>query len=308
MAAYIDQIWLIFSLLALISGAALLAALLLLRRFSPVVSAPVAIIITAFLFMGVSSLAGVYLRILDIPRTVIGYRLLNTAAWGYAVGAASYYLVRRRTRKAPALGLGLSLPITAGLAVFLALFFFGPFSGSGGDGAWLMLAVQLVVVVLTISVGVMVLQESRATASKPWRSLLRGVAAVLFILPAAELFDYIGTQALLRQGYMVRDGFIFAVGYSVANIILIVSLISSISTSSAGATELVVPRAFIDAFGLSRREGEIVEKVLQGKRDKVIAEELYISPRTVDTHLRNIFRKCEVSSRMELLRVVERYG
>jgi DNA-binding CsgD family transcriptional regulator len=306
MAAYIDQIWLIFSLLALISGAALLAALLLLRRFSPVVSAPVAIIITAFLFMGVSSLAGVYLRILDIPRTVIGYRLLNTAAWGYAVGAASYYLVRRRTQKR--LFLGLSLPITAGLAVFLALFFFGPFSGSGGDGAWLMLAVQLVVVVLTISVGVMVLQESRATASKPWRSLLRGVAAVLFILPAAELFDYIGTQALLRQGYMVRDGFIFAVGYSVANIILIVSLISSISTSSAGATELVVPRAFIDAFGLSRREGEIVEKVLQGKRDKVIAEELYISPRTVDTHLRNIFRKCEVSSRMELLRVVERYG
>jgi DNA-binding NarL/FixJ family response regulator len=61
-------------------------------------------------------------------------------------------------------------------------------------------------------------------------------------------------------------------------------------------------------YALTRRETEIVEKLLLGKSDREIAAELYISPRTVDTHLRNVFRKCEVSTRMQLARLVGDYG
>lgn len=52
--------------------------------------------------------------------------------------------------------------------------------------------------------------------------------------------------------------------------------------------------------GLSAREVEIARMVAERKSNKTIARALDISPRTVSTHLSNIFRKLEVDSRAEL--------
>ena len=52
---------------------------------------------------------------------------------------------------------------------------------------------------------------------------------------------------------------------------------------------------------LTAREQEIVQWVIQGMRNKEIASRLKISEKTVKTHLSNIFRKLNVSRRVELL-------
>lgn len=52
--------------------------------------------------------------------------------------------------------------------------------------------------------------------------------------------------------------------------------------------------------GLTAREVEIVRLVAEGLTDRAVAERLFISPRTVDTHLRNIFAKVRVTSRAGL--------
>lgn len=52
--------------------------------------------------------------------------------------------------------------------------------------------------------------------------------------------------------------------------------------------------------GLTGREAEIAALVAQGLTDREIGERLYISPRTVDGHLRNIFRKLDLQSRTGL--------
>ncbi len=52
---------------------------------------------------------------------------------------------------------------------------------------------------------------------------------------------------------------------------------------------------------LSKREMEVVELVLQGKSNKQIASSLAISVRTVEFHLKNIYTKFQVSSRIELV-------
>lgn len=55
-------------------------------------------------------------------------------------------------------------------------------------------------------------------------------------------------------------------------------------------------------FGkLSTREQEVVKHLLQGKSNKLIAWSLGISDRTVEFHLKNIYAKFQVSSRVELI-------
>ena len=52
---------------------------------------------------------------------------------------------------------------------------------------------------------------------------------------------------------------------------------------------------------LSNREKEAVKLLLQGKSNKLIALSLGISERTAEFHLRNVYAKFQVSSRIELI-------
>lgn len=52
---------------------------------------------------------------------------------------------------------------------------------------------------------------------------------------------------------------------------------------------------------LSKREWEVAKLLLQGKSNKLIASSLGISDRTVEFHLKNIYIKYQVSSRIELI-------
>lgn len=52
--------------------------------------------------------------------------------------------------------------------------------------------------------------------------------------------------------------------------------------------------------GLTRREIEVLELIVEGKTDNEIAEILFISPRTVSTHVGNMLAKANVINRVEL--------
>ena len=57
-------------------------------------------------------------------------------------------------------------------------------------------------------------------------------------------------------------------------------------------------------LGLTQRESQIVEKFAIGRSTQALASELFISPATVRTHLRKIFTKLNIGSRVELLSMV----
>jgi DNA-binding NarL/FixJ family response regulator len=52
-----------------------------------------------------------------------------------------------------------------------------------------------------------------------------------------------------------------------------------------------------DSYGLSEREKEILSLLVDGLSKKQIAEKIFLSHHTVDSHLRNIYAKLEVHSR-----------
>jgi DNA-binding NarL/FixJ family response regulator len=56
---------------------------------------------------------------------------------------------------------------------------------------------------------------------------------------------------------------------------------------------------------LTERERQLAQLVAGRKTNPEIAAELFLSQKTVETHLRNIFRKVGVSSRVELARAIE---
>lgn len=56
---------------------------------------------------------------------------------------------------------------------------------------------------------------------------------------------------------------------------------------------------------LTAREREVAELVTDRKTNQEIATDLFLSLKTIETHLRNIFRKLDVSSRVEVARLFE---
>ena len=59
--------------------------------------------------------------------------------------------------------------------------------------------------------------------------------------------------------------------------------------------------------GITNREMDIVNLILEGKTNKEIAEELYISVKTVKYHIYNIFKKLEIKNRIELINYINNF-
>jgi DNA-binding CsgD family transcriptional regulator len=62
------------------------------------------------------------------------------------------------------------------------------------------------------------------------------------------------------------------------------------------------------AISLTKRELEVLSLVIEGKSSKDVADQLYVSKRTIDFHLANIYDKLQVSNRVQAFRRATRLG
>lgn len=120
-----------------------------------------------------------------------------------------------------------------------------------------------------------------------YKSILQGADG--FLVKNGELEEIIEAIKLVQEGnkYFTE--------------LLPESVIQKISQSKFDLDILVKSQ-------LTKRELEIVEYVARGKSNKEIAEILYISDRTVNTHRTNIFIKLEVSNSVDLVSKAHRNG
>ena len=67
-------------------------------------------------------------------------------------------------------------------------------------------------------------------------------------------------------------------------------------------------RAILDQMGITDRELDVLQKLGSGETDKEIADRLYISVRTVQSHVQNLLNKFEVTSRSAAVAKAFRIG
>lgn len=70
-------------------------------------------------------------------------------------------------------------------------------------------------------------------------------------------------------------------------------------------------RVLIDKFtlkGLTGREAEVAEMVSTGLSNKEVADQLFVTEKTVKFHLTNIYKKLEVKNRMKLMALAVSWG
>lgn len=70
----------------------------------------------------------------------------------------------------------------------------------------------------------------------------------------------------------------------------------------------VFKEQFIGKVKLTNREIDIINEIMKGKSTNAIADSLFLSPHTIETHRKNIFRKLEVNSTVELVNLVHEKG
>ncbi len=56
-----------------------------------------------------------------------------------------------------------------------------------------------------------------------------------------------------------------------------------------------------DSIKISRREVEVLRLLSAGKTSRQIADQLFVSKRTVDFHLQNLYAKLQVRNRVQAL-------
>jgi DNA-binding NarL/FixJ family response regulator len=60
-------------------------------------------------------------------------------------------------------------------------------------------------------------------------------------------------------------------------------------------------KIFFASKKLTKRELDVLEGIKQGLSNNEIGEKLFISPKTVNQHLKSIYKKMQVESRAKLL-------
>lgn len=71
---------------------------------------------------------------------------------------------------------------------------------------------------------------------------------------------------------------------------------------------LGISSTFAERFRITPREKEVAEHLIAGKTKQAIADELFISYKTVDKHVSNIYEKTEVHSKIELISLINSSG
>jgi len=118
--------------------------------------------------------------------------------------------------------------------------------------------------------------------------------AFLICIPIALFLDF----AVPAQSIAIRTGFTVPILFLIMGIS---KLSDDIQRLALFRDKQAVNEQNLNNYALTNREKEVAVLLVEGNSYKQIAEKLFISLPTVKTHASNVYKKCKVTNRMELI-------
>jgi len=157
----------------------------------------------------------------------------------------------------------------------------------------------------------LVVAGSMALALMNWRRIaVRSLKRALSVfLAVTALFGPVIGLELYREGIPgLRDLDVFELFTTPLYFLVLTSLSIAFSISyfrrPAYLRSNSLTPVFMEEYGLTRREAEVVERLVAGRSYKQIADDLGISAKTVDNHLQSVYQKTVVQGRLQLVNLI----
>jgi DNA-binding CsgD family transcriptional regulator len=165
-------------------------------------------------------------------------------------------------------------------------------------------ALNVVAITLLLLYGFWVLiRNFKRLESSQLKSLVRSAVAyvsVMLILVIAQLVvrSLPGSPSVLREYGVTQVAF-----YLGAMILLLVYAARFLFRGDPSVPTLL-PDRFIEQYGISPRECEIISMIVRGYSNRKIGETLFISAMTVKNHIYHIYRKTGAGNKVQLLNII----
>ena len=153
--------------------------------------------------------------------------------------------------------------------------------------------------------GVSFLRGAGSLQQETVRFIFSGLGKITLIFaPVSVIVAVIGVVAGAKEVMTIPLNYVYFFSW---NVLVIIAFVRYMIKRSELLTDGAVSTGFINRYGISAREAEIIGLVAQGLSNKEIADELNISFTTVRTHIYNIYKKTGAGSRVDLLSIISLY-
>jgi DNA-binding CsgD family transcriptional regulator len=170
-------------------------------------------------------------------------------------------------------------------------------------GAGPTLANSVGLAILQVTGVVVVLAGFRRIEDESVRGLARTFIIIvlcgLVLITAERVADALGKLPAVLADYNLME-----VSYFLALAVVVVVYALRYLFQAVPPAVTALPDTFIEKYGISPREREIVSMMLRGYGNRKISETLFISAMTVKNHIYHIYRKTGARNKVQLLNLV----
>lgn len=117
------------------------------------------------------------------------------------------------------------------------------------------------------------------------------------------VFESLRTYIPLLKDLIILKTLSLPAYFLVINIFLLI-FVNLYFNSPAFVEDDKLTEFFINKYSITGKEVEVIELLLAGLTYKQIAEKLYIASKTVDNHIQNIYKKLEVTNKIQLYNLI----